>query len=68
MDTYTLLRHFADSWMLLFMTLVFMGVVFYAFRPGARKAQDEAATSIFRNEKRPAASVAEPAASKLKEA
>ncbi|RID92845.1 cbb3-type cytochrome c oxidase subunit 3 [Gemmobacter lutimaris] len=68
MDLYTVLRHFADSWMLLFMTLVFVGVVFYAFRPGSRKAQEEAATSIFRNETRPAASAAEPAASKLKEA
>ncbi|PTX45457.1 cytochrome c oxidase cbb3-type subunit 4 [Gemmobacter caeni] len=68
MDVYSLLRHFADSWMLLFMTLVFVGVVFYAFRPGSRKAQNEAAMSIFRNERRPAASGAEPDASKLKEA
>ena len=54
MDTYTALRHFADSWMLLFLVLVFVGVVIWAFRPGGRHDQDEAATSIFRNEDRPA--------------
>lgn len=54
METYTLLRSFADSWYLLFMTLFFVGVVVWAWRPGSRPAQDEAATSIFRNENRPA--------------
>jgi cytochrome c oxidase cbb3-type subunit 4 len=54
MDTYEALRHFADSWVLLGLTLVFLAVVFWAFRPGGRKSQDEAATSIFRNEDRPA--------------
>ena len=60
MDTYSLLRQFADSWMLILMTALFVGVVAYAFRPGSRKVQDEAANSIFRNEKRPA-SDADPA-------
>ena len=54
MDTYSLLRQFADSWMLILMTLLFLGVVAYAFRPGSRKLQDDAANSIFRNDKRPA--------------
>ena len=54
METYTLLRGFADSWFLLFMTLFFVGIVIWAFRPGRRKAQSEAATSIFRNDDRPA--------------
>ena len=54
METYSLLRGFADSWYLLFMTLFFVGVVAWAFRPGSRKPQDEAATSIFRNDERPA--------------
>ena len=54
MDTYEALRHFADSWMLLALTLVFLGVVVWAFRPGSRRSQDEASTSIFRNEDRPA--------------
>ena len=56
MEIYSFLRAFADSWMLLFMALLFIGVVIFAFRPGARKAQAEAATSIFRNDTRPARS------------
>lgn len=43
METYTAMRHFADSWGLLFMVLIFVGVVVYAFRPGSRKQADEAA-------------------------
>ena len=54
METYTLLRAFADSWMLLALTLFFVGVVLWVFRPAARDLQKEAATSIFRNEKKPA--------------
>jgi cytochrome c oxidase cbb3-type subunit 4 len=50
---YTALRHFADSWGLLLMFLVFCGVVVWAFRPGARKVHDEAANQIFRNEDAP---------------
>lgn len=54
METYSLLRTFADSWHLLFMTAFFIGVIVWAFRPGSRKVQDEAATSIFRNDDSPA--------------
>lgn len=54
METYTLLRGFADSWYLLFMTLFFVGVIAWAWRPGARKGQDDAAAMIFRNDDRPA--------------
>jgi cytochrome c oxidase cbb3-type subunit 4 len=54
METYTFLRHLADSWFLLAMFALFVGAVAYAFRPGGRKQQTEAATSIFRNEDRPA--------------
>jgi cytochrome c oxidase cbb3-type subunit 4 len=43
MDTYTALREFADSWGLLAMTLFFLGVVVFAFRPGSRKTANEAA-------------------------
>lgn len=53
MDTYTLLRQFADSWMLLFLTLFFIGVVFWAFRPGSRKVHDDTASLPFRNENAP---------------
>ncbi|MCA0203758.1 MAG: cbb3-type cytochrome c oxidase subunit 3 [Proteobacteria bacterium] len=58
METYTLLRSFADSWYLLFMTLFFVGIIAWAWRPGSRRAQDEAASSIFRNDDRPAAGAA----------
>ncbi len=37
METYTAMRHFADSWGLLAMALFFLGVVFFIFRPGAKK-------------------------------
>ena len=55
METYTLLRSFADSWHLLFMTLFFVGVIVWAFRPGSRALHDAAAGSIFRNDDRPRA-------------
>lgn len=54
METYTLLRSFADSWHLLFMTLFFLGVIAWAFRPGSGKIHEETATMIFRNDDRPA--------------
>jgi cytochrome c oxidase cbb3-type subunit 4 len=40
---YDTLRHFADSWGLLFLTLFFVCVVLFAFRPGSRKQADAAA-------------------------
>ena len=43
METYTAMRQFADSWGLLFMTLFFIGVALFVFRPGSRKGADEAA-------------------------
>jgi cytochrome c oxidase cbb3-type subunit 4 len=43
METYTAMRHFADSWGLVFMFAVFIGVVLFMFRPGARKAANDAA-------------------------
>ena len=54
METYSFLRELADSWGLLAMTALFLGVCLWAFRPGSRPAQDEAANSIFRNERAPA--------------
>lgn len=43
METYTAMRHFADSWGLVFMFVVFVGVVLFMFRPGAKKAAEDAA-------------------------
>ena len=54
METYSFLRHMADSWLLLAMTLGFLGLCVWAFRPSSRNAHQEAATSIFRNDDRPA--------------
>lgn len=54
METYSFLRHLADSWFLLAMTLTFLGVCLWAFRPGSRAAHRDVANSIFRNEDRPA--------------
>ena len=54
METYDALRHFAGSWGLILGVVVFACVVLWAFRPAARKAQDEAARQIFRNEDAPA--------------
>jgi cytochrome c oxidase cbb3-type subunit IV len=54
MHMYEMLRQFADSWVLLALTAVFVGVILFAFRPGSRPTHDDAAQSIFRNEDRPA--------------
>lgn len=55
METYSFLRHLADSWFLLGMTLFFVGAIVFLFRPGGRASQQEAAMSIFRNDTHPVA-------------
>lgn len=50
METYTVLRAFADSWMLLAMVLFFLGVCLRAFLPRHRAAQTEAAAIPLRND------------------
>ncbi len=54
MDTYTLMRHFADSWGLLALTLFFLGVILWAFRPGSTRIDRDVAGIPFRHEDRPA--------------
>lgn len=54
MEIYTFLRQLADSWVLLALFAIFLGVIFWAFRPGSRPVHDDAARSIFRHEGRPA--------------
>ncbi|MFN7223793.1 MAG: cbb3-type cytochrome oxidase subunit 3 [Paracoccaceae bacterium] len=49
-----MLREFADSWALLSLFVIFLGVIAWVWRPGSRKAHDDAAKSIFRNDKKPA--------------
>ena len=54
METYSLLREFADSWVLVMLALFFLGVVAWAWRPGSRATHDDIANSIFRHDKKPA--------------
>lgn len=47
---YETLRHFADSWGLLFLFLVFVGIVAWVYRRGARKKYDEQAEIPFKRD------------------
>jgi cytochrome c oxidase cbb3-type subunit IV len=55
METYSLLREFADSWVLLALTLFFLAVVVWVFRPGAKAKYEDAALVVFRNDRTPGA-------------
>ena len=48
METYTFLRELADSWVLLAMTLFYIGVCLRVFLPSRRAANAEAADIPFR--------------------
>ena len=48
--TYDDLRHFADSWGLLAMTLLFIGLIAWPVRMGARQHHHDAANMIFRED------------------
>lgn len=50
MDTYSFLRELADSWVLLILTLIFLFVIAWAFRPGSRPLHDDAARTPFRHD------------------
>jgi len=54
MDTYTIMREIADSWVLLAMVLFFVLVVVWAFRPGSSRTYEDTANIPFRNEDKPA--------------
>lgn len=47
MSTYDTLRHFADSWGLLAMVLLFIGLSAWPFRPSARESNEAARNLIF---------------------
>jgi len=53
MDTYSVLRQIADSWVLLAMVIFFLGVIVWAFRPGSKTQQSDTANIPFRNEQAP---------------
>jgi cytochrome c oxidase cbb3-type subunit 4 len=40
---YDSLRHFADSWGLLYLLVLFLGVLVFLFRPGAKQQAIDAA-------------------------
>lgn len=40
---YESMRQFADTWGLVFLFVVFVAVVLFTFRPGARKVHEESA-------------------------
>jgi len=50
MDTYSILREIADSWVLLAMFAFFLGTCAYAFWPTAQAARDEASMIPFRHD------------------
>lgn len=54
MDTYSLLREIADSWALLVLFVLFLGVIVFAWRPGSKDIHSDAANVPFRHEDRPA--------------
>lgn len=54
MELYTLLREFADSWMLLFLFSFFVAVVLWVFRPGSKRTYEDTAGIPFRYEDAPA--------------
>ncbi|RMD91618.1 MAG: cbb3-type cytochrome c oxidase subunit 3 [Alphaproteobacteria bacterium] len=43
METYTTLRLLADTWGLAALTLIFVGIIAWAFRPGSRALHEDAA-------------------------
>lgn len=50
MDTYSLLREFADSWFLVAMLVFFLAVVIWAYLPSQKAARDDAAGIPLRDE------------------
>lgn len=48
--TYNDLRHFADSWGLLGMAIMFLIFVAWPFRKGARQRNEDAANMIFKED------------------
>ncbi len=52
MTTYETMRHFADSWMLLVLTGIFLLVVFFVFRPGSKSLYDSTSRIPLDDEKK----------------
>nr|WP_071673823.1 cbb3-type cytochrome c oxidase subunit 3 [Nioella nitratireducens] len=58
--TYHIMRIFAGSWGLVFMFLVFVGVILWALRPGSRTVHEDTANIPFRHDDKPARSMVTP--------
>ena len=54
METYSFLREFADSWMLLLLFVFFVAVILWVIRPGSNKTHKDQANIPFRHEDKPA--------------
>ena len=54
METYTVLRAFADSWMLLFMSFFFLSVIVWALWPSRSKVYKEIEKIPFMYDEKPA--------------
>ena len=61
MEEYTFLRQLADSWALLAMFVFFIGIVFWALRPGSNPVHEDIANIPFRHDDKPAPAESEPA-------
>jgi len=53
-DTYTFLQVIARGWGMVFMLLVFLGVIVFTLRPGSRSMHRDIANIPFRHDDRPA--------------
>lgn len=49
---YESFRQFADSWGLLYLFVLFTGVILYTFRPGTKGLSDDAAKIPFREDEK----------------
>ncbi len=49
--SYETLRQAADSWGLLYLTILFVGIIIYTFRPGSSQRADELANIPFKEDK-----------------
>ena len=49
-STYEFLRHLADSWVLVIMFIVFLGLILWPFRRSAKKHNHDAANLIFKDD------------------
>jgi cytochrome c oxidase cbb3-type subunit 4 len=49
---YNTMRQFADSWGLLYLFLIFVGVILFTFRPGSRKQAEKNANIVLKEDER----------------